>query len=75
LHAAVSEKDRGQIAVAHGLVAILERTFGNSVGTKTENSGMREHFQELVFRPREVMLLMVASFALSFIAALVVFAR
>jgi hypothetical protein len=36
---------------------------------------MRAHFQELVFRPREVMLLMVASFALSFIAALVVFAR
>jgi hypothetical protein len=36
---------------------------------------MREATQGLVFRPREVVLLTVASFALSFIAALVVFAR
>jgi hypothetical protein len=36
---------------------------------------MRQNIQGLVFRPREAMLLTVASFALSFIAALVVFAR
>jgi hypothetical protein len=36
---------------------------------------MRENFQGLVFRPGEAMILPVASFALSFIAALVVFAR
>jgi hypothetical protein len=57
------------------LVAILERTFGNSVASKTENPGMRQNTQELVFRPREVMLWMTAGFALSFVAALVVFAR
>jgi hypothetical protein len=57
------------------LVAILERTFGNSVASKTENPGMRQNIQGLVFRPREAMFLMVAGFALSFIAALVVFAH